>query len=137
LGATLAEDGSVATCGGFLVQALPKADNAIIDSIMERITKLPALSELIETGGAEEVIRELFGEIPYTILESHDIFFRCGCDLEKVERALLTLGSAELRDMQSQENGAEVSCEFCRKSYHLDATELDNLIVQASEQTKR
>lgn len=134
LGATLADDGQIATCCGFLVQALPKADNGEIEKIMARIAGLPALSSLLEDGGAERIIRELFGDIPYTILESHEIFFRCGCGDEKVKRALLTLGSEELRDMRSKESGAEVTCEFCRKAYHLDASELDELIVQASEQ---
>ena len=137
LGATLADDGMVAVCGGFLVQALPKADDGELDKIMARIAELPALSRLIEEGGAERVISELFGDIPYTILESHDIFFRCGCEKEKVERALLTLGSTELQDMREKENGAEVTCEFCRKSYSLSADDLDALIVVASEKPAR
>lgn len=137
LGAALAEDGMIAVCGGFMVQALPKADSVEIDKIMARIEGLPPLSGLLQSGGAEGVIRELFGDIPYTVLESHDIFFRCGCGLEKVERALLALGGDELRDMRSKDSGAEVTCEFCRKSYHLDATELDRLIEQASEKSGR
>lgn len=137
LSATLAEDGSIVTCGGFLVQALPKADDVEIGKIMEHIAGLPPLSGLLEDGGAERVVRELFGDIPYTILEMHDIFFRCGCSLEKVERALLTLGSLELRDMRAKENGAEVTCEFCRKTYSLCPAELDNLIALAAEPSGR
>lgn len=137
LGATLSEEGLIAVCGGFLVQALPKADDGEIEIIMARIAELPALSRLLEAGGAEGVIRELFGDIPYTVLESHEIFFRCGCGMEKVERALLTLGADTLRDMRSKENGAEVSCEFCRKAYHLGATELDALIIQAADRAGR
>ena len=135
LGATLADDGLIATCGGFLVQALPKADDAEIGKIMARIENLPALSGLLEAGGPEAVITELFGDIPYTILESHDIFFRCGCGQEKVERALLTLGSLELQDMRSKDSSADVTCEFCRKTYHLGAAELDSLIIQASDRS--
>jgi molecular chaperone Hsp33 len=137
LGATLDENGMVSICGGFLVQALPKADEGELEKIMTRIANLPALSGLLVEGGGEGVIRELFGAIPYTVLESHDIFFRCGCGQEKVERALLTLGSEELRDMRSKENGAEVTCEFCRKTYSLSAADLDNLIVQAPAQAGR
>lgn len=137
LGASLGEDGLIAACCGFLVQALPRADEAEIEKIMARITNMPPLTGLLEAGGAEGIVAELFGDIPYTILESHDIFFRCGCGLEKVERALLTLGSKELQDMRSKENGAEVICEFCRKAYHLDSSELDNLILQASQPSGR
>lgn len=129
LGAALDADGAVATCGGFLVQALPKADEAELDTIMERISGLSPLSGLLADKGAEGVIAELFGDIPYTILESHELFFRCGCSAEKVERALLTLGSAELQDMKEKEHGAEVTCEFCRKSYHFGVDELDTLMA--------
>ncbi len=135
LGATLTGDGVIATCGGFLVQALPKADDSELEKIMAHIAELPALSVLLEEGGPEGVIRELFGDIPYTLLESHDIFFRCGCGQEKVERALMTLGSNELRDMRQNDNGADVTCEFCRKAYHLGVDELDNLIKLASDQS--
>lgn len=137
LGATLDDDGLIATCGGFLIQALPKADEAEIEKIMARIAGLPALSKLLEDGGAELVVKELFGDIPYTILESHEIFFRCGCGQEKVERALLTLGSDELKEMRTNESGAEVTCEFCRKAYQLNSNELDVLIDQASRPSGR
>ena len=135
LGATLSVDGDIATCGGFLIQALPKADSDEIDTVMSRIAGLPALSELLKDGGAERVVQELFGDIPYTILESHGIFFRCGCGLEKIERALLTLGGEELQDMRLKEQGAEVACEFCRKTYRLGVDELDALIAQAAAQS--
>jgi len=129
LGASLNEDGEISVCGGFLVQALPKADEAEIEKIMERITSLPPLSDLLKEGEPEGVIRELFGDIPYTLLETHDIFFRCGCSREKVERALISLGGAELKDMGARDNGATVTCEFCRKPYHFDVAELEQLAV--------
>jgi molecular chaperone Hsp33 len=130
--ASLDTTGQISVCGGFLVQALPKADEAEIEKIMERITALPSLSELLKVGGPEGVIRELFGDTPYTLLETRSIYFRCGCSQEKVERALLTLGEAELRDMQEKDNGAEITCEFCRTSYQFDAAGLEQLIVKNS-----
>lgn len=132
LGASLDQDGQVSVCGGFLVQALPKAEETEIEKIMERIKLLPPLSELLKEGGPEGVLRELFGDIPYTLLETHDLFFRCGCSREKVERALITLGSEELRDMQARDNGAIITCEFCRKAYHFDAVQLERLISKNS-----
>ena len=133
VGAALSDDGMIAACGGFLVQALPKADDGEIAKLMERITELPALAGLLKERGALALLRELFGDIPYTILESHDIFFRCGCGKEKVEQALLTLGRKELQDMLAKEGSAEVACEFCRKTYFLSAHELNDLIALTSK----
>jgi molecular chaperone Hsp33 len=129
LGASLDENAQISVCGGFLVQALPKADESEIEKIMERISPLPPLSELLKEAGPEGVLREIFGDIPYSVLETHDIYFRCGCSRDKVERALITLGVEELRDMQTRGRGASITCEFCRKSYHFDNAELEQLIA--------
>lgn len=129
LGASLDENGVISVCGGFLVQSLPKADETEINAVMERISELAPLSVLLKAGGPEALLRELFGDIPYTLLETRDIFFRCGCSREKVERALITLGKLELTDMQVRDKGATITCEFCRKSYHFDVAELERLIA--------
>ena len=136
LGVSLNENGEISVCGGFLVQVLPKVDEAEIEKIMERITALPPLSELLKEAGTEGVLQELFGDMPYTLLESRDIFFRCGCSREKVERALITMGVAEMRDMQTRDKGASIKCEFCRKSYYFDAAELEQLIVMTSPENR-
>lgn len=133
LGAALDESGQIAVCGGFLVQALPKADQAELEKIIERLSALPPLSSILTESGPEGVLREIFGDIPFTILETHDIFFRCGCSQEKVERALITMGAKELKDMQTKDSGASVTCEFCRKTYGFDENSLDQLIKLVSE----
>jgi molecular chaperone Hsp33 len=67
------------------------------------------------------------GDIPFTLLETRELFFRCGCSRTKVEQALLTLPSDQLRDMIEQDGGAEVSCEFCRQVYSFDREDLGGL----------
>lgn len=133
LGAALDKDGLITVCGGFLVQALPKADENELEKIMEHLSALPPISSMLADAGPAAMLREIFGEIPYTVLETRDIFFRCGCSLEKVERALMTMGPKELIDMQENDRGAAVTCEFCRKSYTLDRDDLDKLIKLSSE----
>jgi molecular chaperone Hsp33 len=127
LSASLDEEGAVALCGGFLVQALPKADTAEIDKMMHRISELPPLAALLQEGGAEAVMNSLFDGIAYNLLETREVFFRCGCGRDKVERALLTLGTDEIKDMCDKEHGADVTCEFCRQRYHFDEAELATL----------
>ena len=137
LGAALDDNGRIEVCGGFLVQALPKADQSELEKIMERISSAPPLSSMLSEGGPEGIIRELFGDIPYTVLETHDIFFRCGCSLDKVERALITMGTKELTDMQADDEGAVVTCEFCRKTYRFDRECLGQLINRAADKPDR
>jgi len=136
LGATLNTEGVIAVCGGFLVQALPKAGDSEIDAIMTTIATLPPLAEILESGGPEALIGQLFNGIPYTLLESHDLFFRCGCSREKVERALLSFDINELQDMIKKDGGAEVICEFCRQAYSFGAEDLERISGQAAETGK-
>ena len=127
LGATLDADGQVSACGGFLVQALPRAEESEIETIMGQIESLPALSELINAGGPEALMARIFGPVSHTLLETRAIFFRCGCSREKVEAALLSLGQDELGDIRRKGEGAEVRCEFCRRAYRLDAADIERL----------
>lgn len=132
LGAALAESGIISACGGFLVQALPKADPEEIDAIMTNISALPPLTSLLSAGGPAEILGQLVGSLAFTLLETRNIFFRCGCSRDKVERALLTLPCSDLRDMLEREKNTEVTCEFCRQVYGFDQTELERLLAAAS-----
>jgi molecular chaperone Hsp33 len=123
----LASDGSVASCGGFLAQALPRADESEIAALLERIDSLPPITQLLDEGGTDLLLSALMGEIPYNRLESRPLFFRCGCTREKVERALHSLGKEGVRDLIERDGFAEVKCEFCKALYRFDVDELKRL----------
>jgi molecular chaperone Hsp33 len=127
LGAGLDENGQISFCGGFLAQALPKAGDSELEAVMANIAALPPLADMLQSGGPEALLGQIFGDIPYTLLESHDLFFRCGCNREKVERALLSFDTREIRDMIEKDGGAEVTCEFCRQAYSFDVADLVRL----------
>jgi molecular chaperone Hsp33 len=134
LGAGFDEAGRISFCGGFLVQALPRADDSEIEAVMANIAALPPLADMLKEG-PEALLRQLFGDVPYTLLESHDLFFRCGCSREKVSRALTSFSSGELHDMIERDGGAEVTCEFCKQSYSFNKEELGEISGPSSERT--
>jgi molecular chaperone Hsp33 len=136
LGAVLDTAGRIATCGGFLVQALPRADDHDLETIIARISALSPLADILKAGGPEALTAQLFGEIPYTLLESRDLFFRCGCSRGKVEKALLSFDPDEIADMIEKDVGAEVTCEFCRQAYSFNDAELEQLTAQAAAPEK-
>ncbi len=127
--AGLAEDVSLAACGGFLVQALPKADESEVTALLDRIDSLPSITLLLERGGTELLLSSIMGDIPYNRLESRPLIFRCGCSREKVERVLYTLGETGLQELRERDGFAEVTCEFCKVIYRLDAEELNRLAI--------
>ena len=48
--------------------------------------------------------------------------------VERIERALLSMGEAELNDMIAQQHGAQVGCQFCNRKYDFTEDELRALI---------
>jgi molecular chaperone Hsp33 len=135
VGVSLAADGTIERCGGFLLQALPKADESDLSYVMNRLQLLAPISSLLAMNGPESLLAAIMGDLPYTRLETRGLFFRCGCSREKVERALHSLGHSELADIRSSSGFTEVRCEFCRANYRFDADELHQieLLTTATE----
>ena len=128
LGVSLAPDGQIAAAGGFLIQSLPPSDEEAVEQVMIRIEQLPPLATLLQEGKSPAELLELLLEgLEYTPLESTELSFRCGCSQNKVERALLSLGRAELQRLIDEQGQAQVTCEFCKQQYRFERHELEAL----------
>lgn len=125
------QDGSVAAAGGFLIQAIPPVDPLVVEELMDRIERLPPLSELFHDGKSpEEILELLLSGIPYEILEKHALGFTCSCSRDRIERVLLSMGKKELHSLLEEQKGAEVTCEFCGEHYLFDAADLERLMAE-------
>ncbi len=131
LAASLSEDGQLAVSGGFMIQSLPPSDEAAVDQIMDTISSLPSLTTLLKEGKTpQQLLDMLLAGVDHHPLESTDLFFKCSCSREKVERALLSLGPDELQKMVREQGCGEVVCEFCKQQYCFDKGELEQLAGQ-------
>lgn len=130
LAATLTEEGRIAVCGGFLIQSLPPSDESAVEQIMATIAALPPLTILLKEGKSpEELLELLLSGVDHHPLESTELFFRCGCSKEKVEKALIAMGRTELERLIAEQGEANVTCEFCRQQYRLEKPELEQLLT--------
>ena len=128
LGVFVGADGSVEASGGFLVQALPGADEEMIDTLMAHIEGLSSITDVLRQGATpEDLLERIFDQVPFKVLEKRELAYRCSCSRDRIERVLLSLGSSELEDMIREDKGAEVTCEFCRRSYRFTEEELETL----------
>jgi len=134
LGVFVEPDNRVSAAGGFLIQCLPPADEEVIDRLMERLEQMPPLTRLLREGATpESLLENLFRGIPYRTLEKRALAFRCSCSREKIERAIISLGSAEISDMLDGKDNTVVTCEFCRESYSLTREDLLRLREEAGK----
>jgi molecular chaperone Hsp33 len=125
-------DHSILAAGGFIVQLMPGASEEVVEQLEEQIQAFPAISALIREGNTpEQILQRLFGDQEMKLLESIPLEFRCRCSKERVERAIIGLGEAEIQNMIDEDHGAEASCHFCNQTYHFTEEELINLKEQA------
>ncbi|TFJ92981.1 Hsp33 family molecular chaperone HslO [Lentibacillus salicampi] len=121
-------DQSIRASGGFIVQVMPGADEEVISRLEEKIQGFPAISTLIREGNSpEEILERLFGNDEITIHGRLPVRFQCKCSKERVERAIMGLGSDEIQDMIEEDHGAEATCHFCNEVYRLSEQELETL----------
>lgn len=129
LGVYVNPDGSVRAAGGFLIQTLPPTDERTIDELIDRIGKLKSVTEHLIAGKKEEdLVSLIFGPMPYHVLERYPLYFQCRCDRKMIEKVILALGEEEIASIIEEKGETDITCEFCRKSYHFTKDEFENLL---------
>jgi molecular chaperone Hsp33 len=125
-------DGAPAAAGGFLVQALPGADDEVLQRIESNAQRLPALSRWIRQGAsAAELVDALLDGVGRRDLEATAPQFFCGCNEERVVRALSLLGRSDLEDAMRKRELLEVRCAFCAERYAVDPERARALLLDA------
>jgi molecular chaperone Hsp33 len=115
------EDGAPAAAAGFLVQALPGADDETLKQIESNASRMPALSRLVHEGaGAADLVGLLLTGVGRRDLESAAPLFSCGCNEDRVLRAVALLGRQDLEAAMSKGEQLEVRCVFCANQYAVD-----------------
>lgn len=128
LGVLINPDLTVQAAGGFMIQALPNAEDSLLVKIEQKISLLPPLSQIINEGrNAAGIIEFLFSDFPYSLYDEVPLQFYCSCSYERVEKVLISLGIKELTSM-AEEESTEVCCQFCNEKYVFTSEELKTLI---------
>ena len=71
------------------------------------------------------------------ILETSPVAYRCYCSRERVERALVSLGTEELEKIIAEQGGCELTCQFCDVIYQFSREELHNLVEEIETSRKK
>lgn len=146
LGVKLNENGEVQAAGGMIIQMMPDASEKAVSALEEWLPKMPKITELVSktvaNAGAKSVdtiMRDLMDaafvglpeEFRVTAMDMLDIGWNCDCSEERLEQVVLSLGSQELRSIIEEDGSAELTCQFCRKSYLFDKEHLERLYYES------
>lgn len=110
--------------GGFLIQLLPTADDAVITRVEKGLSGLkPVTTMLLEGLTPTEICRQALPAFDLSVLDTATVGYRCTCSRARMERALLSTGRQALSEMAEDEK-TEVSCNFCNRKYVFDKAEI-------------
>lgn len=138
LGVLVEPDLTVGASGGFMIQALPDADDDVLCAIEKNIADIPPISQLVKEGkDATDIINLLFADLPVTLHEKMSVEFKCPCSHERVQDMLISLGEKEIQDMIISDGEAEVCCHFCGEKYVFDQKELQEVISLITEKNRQ
>ena len=145
LGVKLDENAEVKAAGGMIIQMLPDATEECISALEKWLPEMPKISELADKVSQdadgrsmesimEEYLRAAFLGMPEEFqimpLDTLDIGWKCDCSEERLEQVVKSLGAKEISDMIEQDGQAELTCQFCGKSYHFDKEHLERLKLE-------
>ncbi|MCG8590921.1 MAG: Hsp33 family molecular chaperone HslO [Proteobacteria bacterium] len=133
LGAVTGEAGEVVAASGFLVQALPGADDAVLAQVEENVRALPSTARLVAGGcDAGGLVERLLAGVGSRGHASQATRFHCGCEPDRVQRSVALLGRDELLEAARGGEPLEVVCQFCAERYSVAPSELAALAEEAS-----
>ena len=130
LGVLVDRDWSVKQAGGFLLQLMPGARDEVIDILEKRLAEVSSVTDMLEKGMLpEDILESLIGSFGLQISEKHEVSFACNCSKERIERALISIGPKDVREMIDEGRPVEVGCQFCGKKYRFDVEDLKRILA--------
>lgn len=118
LGVRVDQNNRCFAAGGYLLQLMPGAEEAIIDKLETNIGMMNSVSQLIAEGKTgDDIIAAVFAGIEYTMFDEFDAEYRCTCDRDKYKRALVGLREEDMNELVEAGEDIETNCRFCGTKY--------------------
>ncbi|WP_163194404.1 Hsp33 family molecular chaperone HslO [Clostridium thermarum] len=131
VGVLVASDLSIKASGGFIIQMMPGANELAADLLSYRLEEMKSITELLDSGkDIETIMKDLFEDMSVKIMEYREPFYKCDCSREKVEKALISIGKADLTEIYEEGKSEEIQCHFCNTSYHFSNDEIGDLLYK-------
>lgn len=132
LGVLMEKDNTVKQAGGFIVQLMPFAEEAVIERLEENLQKVTSVTSVLEQGKTpEELLGILLDGLSIEIQDTVFTEFFCNCSKERVAKAIISIGEKDIKEMIEEGKEIEVNCHFCNKNYTYSVEELEELLKLA------
>lgn len=129
LGVLMEKDNTVKRAGGFIIQLMPFTQEEVITKLEENLAAFSSVTQVLDEGKTpEEMLAMLLDGMDIEVTEIKPAKFYCNCDKARVEKAIISIGEKEIREMVEEGKDIEVKCHFCNKAYNFSVEELKDLL---------
>ncbi|MBR6120428.1 MAG: Hsp33 family molecular chaperone HslO [Oscillospiraceae bacterium] len=130
LGVLVDVDHSVKCAGGFILQLLPGAPEAIIDKLEAGIAAAGSVTAMLDAGlSLQELLSKVTGGMELEFFEPTEVEYRCYCTRDRVEAALISLGREELTKIAEEGKDTKIECQFCDTEYVFTPEDVRRLLA--------
>ena len=119
--------------GGFIIQLMPFTDDEVINKLEENLKKSNFCYQSVRgrTYTGKFIKIDLDG-FDVEIMETVPTQFHCNCSKERVEKALISVGKKEIKEMIDDGKEIELNCHFCNKNYIFTVDELKSILKRCT-----
>ena len=122
-------EGKVTGAGGLMLQALPGADNGIIENLESVMVNMASPAEAFSHDQEPvNLIKDTFESFAPRFLADKRIEFMCHCNKDRLRNVLTMLPIGDLKDIR--DNGPfplEMRCHYCNTIHRFNATEIQEI----------
>lgn len=134
LGVLMERDNTVKQAGGFILQLMPFTEDEVINRLEENLSNVASVTSMLEAGKSPEEILEILLEgFDVEFNETSETHFSCNCSKERVEKALISIGKSEIKEMIEDGETIEVKCHFCNQGYEFTVEDLKEIYHKAGK----
>lgn len=132
LGVLMERDNTVKQAGGFIIQLMPFAEEEVITALENNLQKFTSVTAVLEEGKTPEQLLEMLLEgLNMQITDRTETGYACDCSKERVEKAIISIGKKDIKEMIEDGKEIEVNCHFCDKKYIFSVEELKAMLQHA------
>lgn len=114
----------VTAAGGLILEALPGTSEAAFRAVEKNLESLPGVSRLLEKGGLEEALGQVFEGLEPTVGDERPLYYSCSCDRERFRRLLTSFSEEDLDAARLPDGTVEATCHFCAETFRYEPEEV-------------
>ena len=132
LGVLMEKDNTVKQAGGFIIQVMPFVEDAVVEQLEANIAKLEPVTTMLDKGMTpEQILETVLAGMDVEFTDTMPTAFHCSCSKSRVEKALISIGKKDIKEIINDGKEIEMHCHFCNTSYSFSVEELKEILKKS------